>query len=796
MGKRKEQFLTHPKQITHNAMRKLFYITLLLTAQTFLPVSVNAQKLQATPSTYKDFCKRKDMKTHKGFFTIYEQDNRYFIEIPCSSFGKDILATTQVVKGYSSYVSNSSGIIRLSKGSDNTLNVTRLRNMETRNDTTDITMKEALEKSSLQPIDYTFPIEAYGEGHKSVIIELTGSLNTPTGLFGVNNNQALANPDPSRSGIDGSYTIPQGVVFSLTRSQSDFREDMATRQKTDIASTYQLEVLLQQLPENHVYIKKKAHPAYGFSSVLVTEYDARQYLAKQDEYIYRWSLQATPGKLRQQQKGTLITPESPITVYIDPITPQPFTESIKRAIAQWEGAFNKAGWKNVFRISSKKEDASLSYHTILFKWGNAFGGPYSSLISNPQTGEILSARINIMDVGLSDLLPYYFLRCGAVDKRAQKNTEDIEVRKDLLTVQAAAMIGEVMGLKPDIPAATAFTPTQLRSAKWTEQYGSTASITSGMVFNYLAKPEDGIRPQGLLPRVSIYDDEAIQYAYGPKEVYPSLKATWYAPADNLDPSTQSGYLSSDFVQSNIDGIEQLKKTVSQLTTLVSHLPIEQNSWESQNYFYTKILDLYNQHLKRLAQLIGARRKRPVVKGLNDQPVTYYSREDALKALDYLEKNIFNINPSKHFLKDMNKTGSYSMPTILSTSAVSLLGQLTNTDVIQSLVTAEEENETKNLTAKELFAYINRIIFNDFNRQTVVPDYKQRIQASFIDNLSNAMNKGNISFGISNEGTNVLHSYFMQIAEKIRDLSQTHADSSTRANYQMMVMRMNKNYFNK
>lgn len=777
-------------------MKKLLYISLLLTTQALPWTPANAQKPKTTPVTYKEFRQNKNMKTHKGFFTIYEQDGRYYIEIPCSSFGKDILTTTQVVKGYSSYVSNSSGIIRLTKGSNNTLNVTRLRNMETRNDTTDITMKGTLEKSSLQPIDYVFPIAAYGERGKSVIIEMTNSLNMPSGLFGVNNNMNLSNPDPARSGIKGSYAIPQGVVFSIIRSQSDYREDMITRQKTDIASTYQLEMLLQQLPEGHTYEKKKAHPAYGFSSVLITEYDARQYLARQNEYIYRWNLQANPGQLRQQEKGIAISPKEPITIYIDPITPKPFVSSLKQAVEQWEKAFTKAGWKDVFRITSNRESASLSYHTILFKWGNAFGGPYCSVICNPQTGEILSARINIMDIGLSEQLPFYFLRCGDVDPRTRKNTEDIRVRQDLLTSQAAAELGEVLGLKPNVPAATAFTPAQLHKAGWVNQYGPTASIMAGMVFNYLARPEDGILPQGLMPRVSIYDYEAIRYAYGAKPVYPSLKATWYAPEDKLDPSTQSGSLSSNLVQSNIEGIEQLKKTMSQLTSLTADLPNSQNSWESQTYFSTKILDLYNKHLMGLAKTVGARWKRPVVKGLNEQGTIYYSREDAIKALDYLEKNIFNADPSRHFLKAMNKTHSYSMPALLSTSAGNLLSRLTDTDVIQSLVDAEENHKKQALTAKELFAYIDRVIFNNFDGKAAISGYKQRIQSIFIDNLSNAMNKGNISFGLSNEGTNVLHNYFIHTAGKIQRLSKTHADSSTRDNYGMMVMRMNKNYFSK
>lgn len=72
---------------------------------------------------------------------------------------------------------------------------------------------------------------ARGEDGKSVIIELTGELNNPgSGLFNVSSYHWLSHPDPSRSGVDGWRMLDKGVVFSVTRGQSDYQSNPQTQE--------------------------------------------------------------------------------------------------------------------------------------------------------------------------------------------------------------------------------------------------------------------------------------------------------------------------------------------------------------------------------------------------------------------------------------------------------------------------------------------------------------------------------------------------------------------------------------
>ena len=81
--------------------------------------------------------------------------------------------------------------------------------------------------------------------------------------------------------------------------------------------------------------------------------------------------------MKKQKRGIAIEPERQICVYIDPVTPAPFAECIKNGVKQWGKAFEASGWKNVFGFSSYVKDASLTYRTILFRWGEVLTMVYT-----------------------------------------------------------------------------------------------------------------------------------------------------------------------------------------------------------------------------------------------------------------------------------------------------------------------------------------------------------------------------------------------------------------------------------
>ena len=85
-----------------------------------------------------------------------------------------------------------------------------------------------------------------------------------------------------------------------------------------------------------------------------------------------------------------------------------------------------------------------------------------------------------------------------------------------------------------------------------------------MVFNYLAQPGDRVSVKNLFPRVSMYDYDAINYAYGNSDALPSMQAAFYAPEDKWDPYAQDGFLSNDILSASVKGIESVREIYPQL----------------------------------------------------------------------------------------------------------------------------------------------------------------------------------------------------------------------------------------
>lgn len=751
--------------------------------------SLAAQE-KAKPMDYAQFSTQEGMEINEGYFTVYRLGNSYYLEIPADGMGRDVLITTQVVKGYSAYVSESSGVIRFSQGREGRIHVTRNRAMDVSADTTDVRMMEALRKSGMVPVDYVYPVVAYGEDGQSVIIDITNELNGANGnLFNVSKNSSLNQPDPSRSGIDGFRMIDGGVVFSATRSQTNFQTtDMQTGAGQNFPYTYELEMVIQMLPEHEVTMKRN-HPAFGFNTIGMLAYDTKKYVAQRTEYVQKWQLMAKDQKQRGEN-------EYPICVYIDPIIPAPFVESVKRGLRQWEEAFAEAGWTNVFRVSSSPEDASLAYRTILVRWGAAFNGLYSSVVVNPENGEILCARINLMDASADEMLGTYFLQCGLLDERIRKDLHSLAVRQDVLTAQFASAFAELLGMKPNRAGYTAFSPEALRSEKQLDKQGTTTSITSDLRFNYIARPDDNISVANLFPKVSTYDKEAIAYAYGNREKGPSLKAAFYQPKDpqKYNPDTE---LSDDLFEAGLLAIENLKEVYPHLDKWIKRLPEEQRTWDAVADMSIKALALYQTYLTQMVNCVGGVVTCPIVKGENDIPVRYVSKERQEEVLAYLEKVIFNGAEQWIYEPGWEKVSTYDLDQLMVGLAAALSKRFIDEEAIAALIDGERVLGVENaFLATDLFAYVDRVIFENFDETKALSDFKRNLQLQFVSDFAKTMAQKNISFGLGNEAVNMLHVYFIDMAQKVKHLAETHQDPMTRENYRLLWMRLERDYFQK
>jgi hypothetical protein len=758
-----------------------------------LQYAAQTQRSNSNPKSFSSFYKKDTTKVAEGYYAIYQNGDKYFLQIPEKGLGRDILITAQVARGYSRLVSPASGVIRLVKNRENKLDLIKAASREVSADSTDLCMISALRNSGLIPVAKSFPIVAYGADGKSPIIELTSELNSASGLFNVTTLSTLSHPDPARSGVVGFHTIDRGAVFSVKRSQTDYQVNPATRHGEDIVNTFLLEMVVQEIPEHKVDLKKN-HLAYGFNTISLSEYNSKRYAVFKNDYIQRWMLNASPKDRKRQLRGEAVHPQMQICVYIDPVIPAPFVESITKAVDAWNAPFFKAGWKDVFKISRDDKDAALSYKKIIFRWGNSYNDNTTSLVTNPANGEILCARINFMDEIAKGLLKRYVLQCSQVDSRILKDFYSLDIRKEILSVQLEALLANVLGLKDNNTASTAFSPENFRSEKWLSQYGTSASITSEFTFNYLLKPGDKVSPRNMMPRISTYDYDAIAYAYGKSTSAPSLKSTFYVAQDKSDPYAM-GFMSCDVIAASETGMSSLEAIFPRINSIVRNMPADQNTWDQVSELTAAAFSLHSGYLYQIGKLVGGRSKRPIIPGDNEVPVTYVPKAEQLRALDYLRENLFTEIPAWLSNDSLLMAKNLDLKDRLLGTVQVVMKDIVSKETIATLIAAERQMGNKAFTCDDLLEYIDRVFFKNFDPKQPLTLYQQNVQAYLISQLISCAKENSIAMGVTDESA-IIHSALVRIARKVKVLSESHTDPKCREYYQLMVIKMNREYFDK
>lgn len=766
-------------------MKYRHYIILLLACFQIATLSAASRSNTDTLQfTYREFMKQQGIRCVNGLrqssdltLNIYETDGKYYLEIPAKALGRDILVAAQTDRTYSGMLSPDNGVIRFEKGNDiHSLFMTRNRTIDVQADSTGVSMKEALRQSAMLPIDMAFNVVCMGPHDKSYIIDITNDVTTPNGLFNMTSNSSLNNPDPKRSGVTGMRGIDGGVVIEAMRSQTDMVNRTMT-EKMEYTSTIGVQMVIQIIP-SHAFRMKLNDPFYGFNTVSRQEYDTKTYVSRMRNYIQRWN----------------ITDKDPVTVYISPLIPSPFRKSILAAFDEWKSAFTAIGIKEPFRFSSDEKDAVLAYHHIYVGWNNV-GDPHFTTVINSLTGEIVSARLDISDGSAEDVCRRYYVLCRHIDKSVFTDMLNIGMRQRLVQAMSANTIGGVLGLRPNASGNSAFTPSQLRSEAWLKKNGISASVTDELAFNYLAQDGDGVQTDGLLPKVSVYDREAIDYAYGKRTTAPSTAFFTYVDRmkDYMYPKRA---LSNDWIEAARLGTENIKKSYAAIHTDFAKMKGERATYDEEYHIILSALGEYQQLMENVAALVGKETDYPIMKGVNLRAHHFTPKATQAKALEYLRSEILTDAPAWANRSELKEVCSANVPDMMRAIAVAVYKRLLSKETAIGLVKDEQENGDRAFTTDELYRFIDHNLMCDYDATKPVPRYQRLLMANVLPDLANRMFSSDLSLGIDNEGVLALHAYFMHVAEKVAYLAEHHQDKETRENYKMIKMRLDRYYFDK
>jgi hypothetical protein len=180
-------------------------------------------------------------------------------------------------------------------------------------------------------------------------------------------------------------------------------------------------VLLPKVPMQSRYFD----PRVGYFAVGYTDFDANPQGVKNIAVVKRWRLEPKDGDMEKFKRGELVEPKKPIIFYIDPATPKKWIPYLMQGVNDWQGAFEKAGFKNAIMAKmapTKEEDSTWSLDdarnsAIVYKPSDIANASGPS-ISDPRSGEIMESHINWYHNVMQLIHDWYMVQTAAVDPGA------------------------------------------------------------------------------------------------------------------------------------------------------------------------------------------------------------------------------------------------------------------------------------------------------------------------------------------------------------------------------------------
>ena len=235
---------------------------------------------------------------------------------------------------------------------------------------------------------------------------------------------------------------------------------------------------------------------------------------------------------------------------------------------------------------------------------------------DPSTGEIINASVLVYHDVVKLLNQWRFVQTAQVDERARSKKMDEDMITESIAYILAHEVGHCLGFMHNMAASAAFPVDSLRSASFTQKYGTTPSIMDYARFNYVAQPGDkGVKLTP--PDLGVYDYYLVEYAYKPifeakdeMEEIPYLEAMIDAKAGDplyrygrqqvsgrYDPSAVEEDLGDDAIKASDYGVKNLKYILAHMNEWITDEMDPDGSYREMTYEnLAKQYDRYFRHV--------------------------------------------------------------------------------------------------------------------------------------------------------------------------------------------------------